>query len=623
MWWVIRLVEVVFVQGDTPGHLLRERVDPHRACDATDRAQDIAGDLSHLAVRGQLDAVVGAVAVLDENHVLSEVQRDHERSRTVGGAQRGGLPTTGRQAQGRVLEFGFGRCQRDGQLAEQLGVGVKRVARRPPLVERKRRPHCRHSRHLLTREPTDATGLAGSGRWRRLALSDFGATVALQPSAVGGEARSSRSNGLVGPAHESGGEVRLNVTSVSSAAEQFNPFFGPFVEDPAPAFALARTQEPVFFSPLIKSWVVTRHDDVLAVLRDPKRFSSHEIMSIQDLLSPEVAERFGDEIPMEGTLIGLDPPAHTRLRRIMQGAFTPSRVAAREPEIQSLAEDLIDAMVSAAGARHRADVISSVFFPLPLTVVLRLIGIPEEELARSAQACKDWNDLAVAFLSGVPVEEQLRMADAVLGFHRYILELIAERERLPADDLIRALVAMRREEAMNDRELLSLLPGLVLAGHETTANLLGNALAHLLAAPDLWVRLCSGDLPVADVVDEALRYDGPVIGMPRIVTSDTELGGAHVRAGDRLYLAYWSANRDERWLADADEFRPGRTPQAHVAFGRGIHFCIGAPLARLEAGVTLRTLAERLPDLRLAEGTQPQHAGHFFVRRLASLTVSW
>jgi cytochrome P450 len=409
-----------------------------------------------------------------------------------------------------------------------------------------------------------------------------------------------------------------------SVAEEFNPFFGPFVDDPAPVFARARAEEPVFFSPVLNSWVVTRYQDVVTAVRDPERFSSFEILSIRDLLSPEVAERFGDEIPMEGTLIGLDPPAHTRLRRIMQDTFTPSRVAGWEKEVESLAGEFVDAMVDAAGAGRQADLISSVLFPLPLTVVLRLIGIPDEELERSAATCKDWNDLAVAFLSGVPLEEQLRMADAVLAFHRYILDLVAEREREPADDLVSALVAVRRAERLNDRELLSLLPGLVLAGHETTANLLANTLAHVLVRPGMWERICKGTLAVTDVVEETLRFDGPVIGMPRIVTVDTELGGARLRAGDRLYLSYWSANRDEQWLPDADRFFPGRQqPPPHLAFGRGIHHCIGAPLGRLEASVTIGLLATRLPGLRLVDGFVPTHLGHFFVRKLASLPVTW
>ncbi|HVC13403.1 MAG TPA: cytochrome P450 [Acidimicrobiales bacterium] len=407
-------------------------------------------------------------------------------------------------------------------------------------------------------------------------------------------------------------------------ADDFNPFFGPFVDDPAPVFARARVEEPVFFSPILNSWVVTRYQDVVTVVRDPERFSSFEILSIRDLLSPEVAERVGDEIPMEGTLIGLDPPVHTRLRRVMQNTFTPTRVAGWEKEIEALARQLVDAMVEGAGDERRADLISSVLFPLPLTVVLRLIGIPEAELERSAATCKDWNDLAVAFLSGVPLEEQLRMADAVLGFHHYVLELIAEREAEPADDLISALVAVRREEGLSDRELLSLLPGLVLAGHETTANLLANTLSHVLARDGVWPAICSGELPVAEVVEETLRYDGPVIGMPRIVTADTELGGAELRAGERVYVSYWSANRDEQWLGDADEFLPGRQQAPpHLAFGRGIHHCIGAPLARLEASVTIRLLAARLPGLHLVEGFVPEHVGHFFVRKLAALDVSW
>lgn len=413
------------------------------------------------------------------------------------------------------------------------------------------------------------------------------------------------------------------MTESSSLADVFNPFGGPFVDDPASVFARAHREEPIFFSSILGSWIVTRYDDVVAVLRDPHRFSSHEILSIEPLLGPEVAERFGDKIPMEGTLIGLDPPAHSRLRRIMQDAFGAVRIQEMEPQVQVLADQLVDTFVDRAAQGREADLLADFAFPLPLTVVLRLIGIPDEELTRTAGACRDWNDLSVALLNGVPLDEQLRMADSILEFHDYVLRLISERERRPADDLISALVAVRRTEQLTDHELLSLIPGLVFAGHETTANLLGNALVHLLGSRALWSDLCRGDLPVADVVEEALRYDGPVIGLPRVVAAETELGGVRLHPGDRLYVCFWAANRDEHRFANAGEFMPARSSHPHLAFGRGIHFCIGAPLARLEATVALRTLAERLPSLRMATGATPARVPHFFLRGLDQLRVRW
>lgn len=411
------------------------------------------------------------------------------------------------------------------------------------------------------------------------------------------------------------------VSDLEAPAAAFNPFGGPSVEDPGPVFEQARREEPVFYSPVIGSWVVTRYDDVAAVLRDPDRFSSREILSIRDLLSPEVAARFGDEVPMEGTLIGLDPPVHTRLRRVMQDAFSPRRVAGMAPGIRELAESLVDAMV--AGGDGQADLLASFAFPLPLTVVLRLIGIPDERLEWCAQTCRDWNDLSVALLQGVALEEQLRMADTVLEFHRYVVALIAEREQQPADDLVSALVAVRREEQLTDHELLSLLPGLVFAGHETTANLIGNALAQLLGPGGQWRALCEGSVPAATLVDEALRHDGPVVGLPRVVTGDTELGGVQLHAGDRLYVAYWSANRDEQRYAEPARFDPQRSGPPHLAFGRGIHYCIGASLARLEATVALETLSRRLPGLRLDHEGPPAHLPHFFLRGYERLPVRW
>lgn len=414
------------------------------------------------------------------------------------------------------------------------------------------------------------------------------------------------------------------MTERLSVADAFNPFGGPFVDDPASVFTRAHREEPIFFSPVLGSWIITRHDDVVAVLRDPQRYSSHEILSIAPLLSPEVAERFGDLIPMEGTLIGLDPPAHTKLRRVMQDAFSAPRIRALEPQVEALADQLLAGMVDGAGDGRKADLLVDFAFPLPLTVVLRLIGIPDEELARTTEACRDWNDLSVALLNGVPLDEQLRMADNIVDFHRYVLQLISDRERRPSDDLISTLVAVRHEEHLTDREILSLIPGLVFAGHETTANLLGNGIAHLLGTPGLWRHLCQGDSTVADLVEEALRFDGPVIGLPRIVAEECELNGVQFHPGDRLYVCFWAANRDEGRFADAGEFNPARQGQPHVGFGRGIHFCIGAPLARLEAAIALRTLSARLPSLRLAtDEAAPTYVPHFFLHGLDHLWVQW
>ncbi len=414
------------------------------------------------------------------------------------------------------------------------------------------------------------------------------------------------------------------MTERLSVADAFNPFGGPFVDDPASVFTRAQSEEPIFFSPVLGSWIITRHDDVVAVLRDPQRYSSHEILSIAPLLSPEVAERFGDLIPMEGTLIGLDPPAHTKLRRVMQDVFSPQRIRTLEPQVEALADQLVAGMVDGAGDGRKADLLVDFAFPLPLTVVLRLIGIPDEELARTTEVCRDWNDLSVALLNGVPLDDQLHMADNIVDFHRYVLQLISERERRPSDDLISALVAVRHEENLTDREILSLIPGLVFAGHETTANLLGNGIAHLLGTPGMWSDLCRGDITAPDLVEEALRFDGPVIGLPRIVAQECELNGVQFHAGDRLYVCFWAANRDEGRFADAGEFNPRRKSQPHVGFGRGIHFCIGAPLARLEAAVALRTLSRQLPNLHLAtDEAEPTYVPHFFLHGLEHLWVQW
>jgi len=400
----------------------------------------------------------------------------------------------------------------------------------------------------------------------------------------------------------------------------FNPFDTGFMTEPDAVLARARDERTIFFSPILNAWIVTRYDDVVSVLRDPELFCSREILSINELLSPEVLELFGDEIPMEGTLIGVDPPDHTRLRAVMESSFTTSAVASHEAMIRYACEELVGRLDNVSDA----DLLSQFSYPLPLRVVALLLGMPKKAMPSLRRGVKDWPDLAIALLMGVPLDQQLAMANNILEMHRMIARLIEERYVRPQNDLLTVIARGRDEYSLSEREMLSLVPGLFLAGHETLAHELTDVLWRLLSVPERWHALVEEPNLAPQFFDEALRCDPSVYGMWRVATRDTELLGQTVRADQKLFLVYLAANRDERHYADATSFSLDRGRVApNLAFGRGIHHCIGAPLARLEARVALETLAQRLPNLRLADGFTPVYQPHPFLRGMAELPVTW
>jgi cytochrome P450 len=396
----------------------------------------------------------------------------------------------------------------------------------------------------------------------------------------------------------------------------YNPFDEATLADPYPRLARLREEAPVFFSPVIGMWVVTRFEDVKEVLRHPEVFSSEGVL--MGTFSDPVAALLDGKVPMSATLIGMDRPDHTRLRRIVNAAFTPDRVARMEQDMRDLARQLIAALPDGA-----FDPVKDLSYPMALTVITRLIGVPDADRDR----CHDWawagNELLAANDRGEPLERQLEYAQALLDYHEYIASLIAERAERPADDLISAVWEVRRrgDVELTDFEMLSLFPGLLTAGHETTAHLIGSALWHLLEAPERWQALCQDPTKAEEIVEEALRYDSSVYGMPRKALTAASLGGAEIPAGDLVYVVYASANRDVAEFPQPDAFDPTRAKgSSHLAFGRGAHFCVGAPLARLESRILLEELSTAMPTLVLVE--PPTHPPHFIFRMLDGLQVS-
>lgn len=371
----------------------------------------------------------------------------------------------------------------------------------------------------------------------------------------------------------------------------FNPFHPEFRSDPYPTYHRLRREAPVFFSPVLRSWILTRHRDVLRVLGDD-RFSVErersELFRKMDLLGglhPEFAEA------VRRNLLMLDPPDHTRLRRLVSRAFTPRRIDALRPRVAALASDLLDAFEG----REEVDLVGELAWPLPVAVIAELLGVPQAD----RQQFREWSDALTALLD--PLQAQGGMAPAESAYFElaaYFREALRERRARPREDLLTALACADEEgDRLREAEVLSLCMLLLAAGHETTTNLLANAVLAFLRFPDQRRRLREDPAEAASAVEECLRYDSPVQLTDRVALDDVEIDGRTIRRGQLVGLLLGAANRDPEVFADPDRLDIGRRPNPHLAFGHGTHFCLGAHLARLEAAVALPMLLARFPHL--------------------------
>jgi cytochrome P450 len=399
----------------------------------------------------------------------------------------------------------------------------------------------------------------------------------------------------------------------------FNPLVPPHLEDPYPVYAQAREEAPVFFSPIHGAWVVTRYEDVLAILRDPRRFSSAHRFRNPVAPSPAVQAELA-QLPAEiRLLVNEDPPTHRRTRNLVSQAFSPKHVMAMAPRIHAIAHDLVDQFCAVG----KADLVRQYTYPLPMRVLLEFVGLPVEDADFIKQWCQEHILLNVP---GMSEEQQLKSARTEVAFRRYADTLIAERRHHPQPDLLSALIhaEVDGERSLDDRELNALLQQLLFAGHETTTNLLSSTFFHLLRQPDLWHALQAHPSLVPNAVEEGLRYDAPIPGMFRTATQDVHVAGVAIPAGARIFLAFASANRDEGRFATPEQFDVGRVnADKHLSLGHGIHFCLGATLARLEARIGIEVLLQRLPDLRLVPGQQITYLPSLINRAMQHLYVIW
>jgi cytochrome P450 len=409
---------------------------------------------------------------------------------------------------------------------------------------------------------------------------------------------------------------------------EFDPFGGPMLADPYPDFARLVADRPVFLAPELGHRVVSRHADCRQVLRD------HETFSASNTLSPVLppCPAAGAALAAGGfrsipTLTNVDPPAHTRTRRIAHLAFTPRRVLQREPLVRDLVRRFIASQgasgTASQGASGTVDIVRALTYELPALVVFDVLGIP----AADVDAIKEGSANRLLFMFGRSDEAtQVRTAEGMAAFWRYCEALAEDRRANPRDDFTSDIVHHLDESGhpLDQQEVATILFGLLLAGHETTTNILGNGLRRLLSHRDAWAAISADPELVPNAVEEVLRYDSSVVHWRRRTTRPVTLSGVDIPAGADVLVCIGAANRDPAVFADPDTFDIRRAnARDHLSFGGGAHLCLGAPLARLEARVVLTELAAAWPDLRLVEGQELEFMPIIGFRGPRALLVEW
>ncbi len=390
-----------------------------------------------------------------------------------------------------------------------------------------------------------------------------------------------------------------------------------FLRDPYPLLRQLQAEAPVYWSESVGAWIVTRYDDVLVTFRDVGHFSNEgRLGRAIDYLPPVQRAHFG---PFQNhyatkSLLHSDPPDHTRLRSLMTKAFTPRVVEAMRPRIQTIVDELLDKALAAGSV----DLIRDLAYPLPALVIAEIFGASPNDVPRF----KHWADDILAFqgINRPSVAVLERSQRGLMDMRAYLNDLIDDRRQQPRDDLLSLMVAAE-SEPLSESELLATCVTLLVAGHETTLSLIGNGLFTLLRHPDQLQKLRDAPTLITSATEEILRYESPVARQPRRIKHEVTLGGQRLREGQIAFQFLNAANRDPAHFPDPDGFDIQRQNNRHLAFGNGIHFCIGAPLSRLEGPIAIATVLRRMPTLRLVNPEPDWDIGKPNSRLLRSLHV--
>jgi hypothetical protein len=386
--------------------------------------------------------------------------------------------------------------------------------------------------------------------------------------------------------------------------ELYDPYSHELHEDPYPVYRTLRDEHPLYYCEARGVWVLSRFDDVWDAVHDPRTFSSGQGVF------PGMGEYNPDQ--MLPVMIMMDPPRHTQLRSLVNRAFTRRRIADREEAIRAIARDLVEALADAGGG----DLVEDLAKPLPTIVIADLLGVPRED----RKAFRHWSDQLIQDNPDDPTAMAMAMEGGA-SLLAYFADLIAERRRSPRDDLLTALITAEiDEEHLSEDELFGMCVLLLVAGNETTTNLVSNSAVLFAQHPDQWRAVVVDPSLLPGAVEESLRCDSPVQALARTSTRPVEIHGTMMDEGDKVLLVYGSANRDDREFSEPDTFDIERSVERQLAFGHGIHFCLGAPLARLEAQIAYSELLRRSPEWTVTGPPERLHSGP--IRGLVHLPVS-
>jgi cytochrome P450 len=398
---------------------------------------------------------------------------------------------------------------------------------------------------------------------------------------------------------------------------QFDPLSPEFKRNPYPTYATLREEAPIFFDDNMRFWFVSRHDDVSAILRD-RRFGRtiEHIMTREEAGLPPRNPAYASFHKLGAhSMFDKEPPDHTRLRSLVHKVFTPRRVELLRGKIEGFSNDLIDKALP----NGRMDLLEDFAVPIPVTVIAEMLGIPEAD----RHHLRPWsNDIVKLYELNHTPEQAQRAIAAAEDFSDYLRNLARQRKREPQDDLITALATVEEAgDVLTEDELISTCVLLLNAGHEATVNVMGNGMLALFQNPDQFAMLRENPALLPTAVEELMRYDSPLQLFRRWVLEDVTYKGVEFKQGQEIALLFGSANRDPLVFDQPDTLDITRQENPHISFSLGIHYCLGAPLARLELQTSFAALLRRLPNLRLA--AEPEYREGYVIRGLQELIVTF
>lgn len=390
------------------------------------------------------------------------------------------------------------------------------------------------------------------------------------------------------------------------------------LSNPYPLYHKLRAEDPIHWDESLGGWMVLRYDDVTSAVLDPTRLGSDRTTAYLQKIPEGLRDHFQPFVETRSNMILFtDPPKHTRLRNMVSRAFTPRVVEGLRPNIQQVANSLIDKAIE----KGEMDIIRDLAYPLPITIVGALIGVPPED----ADLLRKWSNDFNRAIGGVVLPELVETAQhGILEMRDYFGTIVKERHKHPRNDLISGLIDLEESDnnRLSEQELVATCLMLTFAGHETTTNLIGNGLHALLNNPEQMARLQRNPSLINSAVEELLRYDAPVQLTVREAKEDLRIGDKDIKKDQRVVLMWGSANRDPERFQDPDKLDLTRKRNQHYSFGHGIHYCLGAPLARAEGQIAINTVLQKLPSLQIAANNL-EWQENFSFHGLKSLPVSF